>query len=66
MLTLEEKQFVLWALEYLVPEDTVNINPEGRFFFRKRFFVEMHRQEQYLTTFAKNQLDQLSRKFLQT
>ena len=52
-LTLEEKAFIRWALQYLVSENAVHINPEGRFFFRKKFFEEMDDQYSYLTDLGK-------------
>ena len=58
-LTNAEKQFVYWTLEFLVSKDSVNINPEGRFFFRKKFFKEMEGQMEFLTLDGQEILRQL-------
>lgn len=63
-LSREEKAFVLWALEYLVSHNSVNINPEGRFFFRKKFFEEMQAQEEYLSHTGRMQFHQIKKKVI--
>lgn len=53
-LNSQEKAFIRWALQYLVSENAVNINPKGKFFFRKKFFEEMETQESQLNDLGKN------------
>lgn len=52
-LSPEEKAFIRWAIEYLVSENSVHINPEGIFFFRKKFFEEMEAQKDCLNELGK-------------
>lgn len=58
-----EKAFVRWTLKYLVSENTVNINPEGKFFFRKKFFEEMKHQENQLNDLGKKHGQSIQKKY---